>query len=311
MDILHKSKAEVFKRFVEWKAMVDSDVVCGDATATIPALRRSDRIRCRPDYYAEGAIIASNSTFDELRSFQEAMSSPIKTQWETAMELEMKSLSDNEVWELIELPKGCKLVGSKWVYKIKVDGDGYTERFNARLVAQGFTQTKGADYDETFSPVVRMESLQKVVGLAIQKKLKIHQLDVTTAFLNGKLQEEIYMKQPEGFVTKGREHLVCRLKRSLYGLKQSSRCWYATLDQYLKELGVLQSDSDPCVYIAAVDEMAIVGIYVDDIVIACGSEEQLKKFKSSICKRFNVKDLGKLHHFLGMKIVQDDVSGDI
>ena len=119
------------------------------------------------------------------------------------------------------------------------------ECFKARLVAQGFTQTKGADYDETFSPVVRMESLRTVVGLAIQKKLKIHPLDVTAAFLNGKLQEEIYMKQPEGFVTKVREHLVCRLKRSLYELKQSSRCWHATLDQYLKELGVLQSNSDP------------------------------------------------------------------
>ena len=94
------------------------------------------------------------------------MSSPIKTQWETAMELEMKSLSDNEVWELIELPKGRKTVGSKWVYKIKVDGDGYIECFKARLVAQGFTRTKGADYDETFSPVVRMESLRTVVGLA-------------------------------------------------------------------------------------------------------------------------------------------------
>ena len=118
--------------------------MCGDATATIPALQRSDRIRCRPDYYAEGSIIASNSTFDETRSFQEAMSSPIKTQWETAMELEMKSLSDNEVWELIELPKGHKPVGSKCVYKIKSDGDGYIERFKARLVAQGFSQTKGA-----------------------------------------------------------------------------------------------------------------------------------------------------------------------
>jgi len=140
----------------------------------------------------------------------------------------------------VELPENRKVIGSKWVYKVKVDSDGRVERYKARLVAQGFTQQRGADYDEAFSPVVRMESLRTVVGLLVRNGLRLHQLDVTTAFLNGKLEEVVYMRQPEGFVAKGREQLVCRLTRSIYGLKQSSRCWNSTTDGALKQLGFLQ-----------------------------------------------------------------------
>ena len=116
-------------------------------------------------------------------------------------------------------------------------------------MAQGYTQTKGADYDETFSPVVRMESLRMIVGLAAKHTLKLHQLDVTTAFLNGQLQEEVYMEQPDGFIAEGQEKVVCKLRRSIYGLKQSPRCLNTTLDTYMKEIGFLQSTGDPCVCI--------------------------------------------------------------
>ena len=112
-------------------------------------------------------------------------------------------------------------------------------------------------------------------------------------------------------MAEGNEHLVCQLKRSIYGLKQFPRCWNSTIDGYLKQLGFLQSNSDPCVYIAAVGEMVVVGVYVDDIVAVCKSEARLKEFKQGLCRKFDVKDLGKLHHFLGMKVVQDEVSGDI
>lgn len=279
-----------------------------DGTQLVP--RRSERVRHRPNYYAEGAHIAA-SGMEEPTSYQEAIANPNKSKWEEAMQAEMKSLESNHVWELVELPKDRKVIGSKWVYKVKMDGDGHVERYKARLVAQGFSQRRGDDYDETFSPVVRMESLRTVVGLAVRNGLSLHQLDVTTAFLNGKLEEVVYMRQPEGFVAEGNEHLVCRLKRSIYGLKQSSRCWNSTIDSYLKQMGFLQSNSDPCVYIAAVGEMAVVGVYVDDIVVACKSEVRMKEFKQSLCRKFDVKDLGKLHHFLGMKVVQDEVSGDV
>ena len=143
----------------------------------------------------------------------------------TAMKEEMKSVQENDVWDLVELPKDRKAVGSKWVFKVKTASDGSIERYKARLVAQGFSQKYGLDYDETFSPVVRPESIRTVIALAVKKGLKLHQMDVTTAFLNGELEEEVYMKQPEGFVADGQEHLVCKLRKSIYGLKQSPRCW--------------------------------------------------------------------------------------
>ncbi|CAB4011149.1 Hypothetical predicted protein, partial [Paramuricea clavata] len=130
------------------------------------------------------------------------------------MEKEMESLKTNEVWNLVQLPENRKAVSSKWVFRVKTDADGTVETHKARLVAQGFSQTFGDDYDETFSPVARFESV-RTVALAAQHGLKLHQMDVTTAFLNGDLKEEVYMKQPEGFTEKGKEHLVCRLSQFL------------------------------------------------------------------------------------------------
>lgn len=247
----------------------------------------------------------------EAHTVEGVLSTPEKAHWLKAMENEMKSLQENDVWELVQLPSGRKPVGSKWVFKVKTDENGKVERYKARLVAQGFTQKFGADYDETFSPVVRLESLRTLIALSVQQGLQLHQVDVTTAFLNGKLEEEVFMSQPEGFVTKGREHLVCRLKKSLYGLKQSPRCWNTALDQLLKEIGFVQSESDPCIYRESSGELFLLGVYVDDIVMASKSQARLKEVKKSLAKRFDIKDLGKLHHFLGMKIIQDEATGKV
>ena len=123
------------------------------------------------------------------------------------------------------------MVGCKWVFKHKLDVDGSIERHKTHLVAKGYSQQRGLDYDETFSPVARFESLRMLFALAVQDGLHVHQLDVTTAFLNGKLEEEVYMNHPEGFVEKGKEGLACQLKQSLYGLKQAPRCWNSVLDE--------------------------------------------------------------------------------
>ena len=133
------------------------------------------------------------------------------------MRTEIESLHDNRVWELVDLPECRKAVGSKWVFKAKTNADGTLERCKARLVAQGYSQKEDLDYDETFSPVVRSESVRSVIALASKNGLKLNQMDNTTAFLYGDLQEEVYMKQPKGFVAQGQEHLVCPLRKSLYG----------------------------------------------------------------------------------------------
>ena len=261
-------------------------------------LRRSGRQRKAPDLYGEWATVAG---LKEPKNYQEAMSTD-KVKWRAAMETEFVSLQKNEVWDLVRLPGGFKAIGSKWVFKTKVTPEGSIERHKARLVAQGFNQKYGMDYDETCSPVVRSESVRTVITLAAKKKLLVHQMDVTTAFLNGMLEEEVYMKQPEGFEQKGQEDLVCRLKKSIYGLKQSPRCWNAVLDQHLKSNNLKQSSADPCIYTSTEGETVIVAVYVDDILITTEKEKTMRKINKLISERFEVKDLGILNSFLGVQV---------
>ena len=177
---------------------------------------------------------------------EEALKNDHAKEWKIAADQEYHSLMENDTWELTKLPEGRKPIGSKWVFKVKYRSDGTVERFKGRLVAKGFAQTY--DYDETFSPVLRFSSIRALLAFAVQNDMLIHQMDVVTAFLNGKLDEEIYMHQPDGYVVQGKEHLVCRLKKSLYGLKQSPRCWNTVFQQYMESIGFEQSPADSCVY---------------------------------------------------------------
>ena len=199
-------------------------------------MRRSTRERKRPDFY--GTYVNATDSLVEPVTVEEALSSVDKEKWKSAMEAEFKSLQSNEVWKLVETPKDARVVNCKWVFKCKLGEDGSILRHKAHLVAQGYSQRPGLDYKETFSPVARFESVRAVLALAAQMDLKIHQMDVATAFLNGELQELVYMNQPKGFVENGKEEMVCRLRRSIYGLKQSPRCWNSALDEHLKENSV-------------------------------------------------------------------------
>ena len=273
-------------------------------------LRRSERVKRPTDFYGERVCIA-NGEPGEPRTVAEARASPQKKEWESAMKSEMKSLMQNDVWDLVELPNGRNAVGCKWVFKKKSDAEGNVERYKARLVAQGFAQRYGQDYDETFCPVVRFESVRTVIALAAKYGLKLHQMDITTAFLNGDLKESIYMKQPEGYTVKGKEKFVCKLKKSLYGLKQSPRCWNEALDKHLKKMGFEQANSDPCIYTASGGELFLIAVYVDDIILAGRSDQRMKEVKDAIAGKFTVKDLGELHHFLGVKVIQNKESNSI
>jgi len=172
-------------------------------------------------------------------------------------------------------------------------------------VAQGFNQKSSIDYDETFYPVVRFESVRTIIALAAKHNLQLRQVDITTAFLNGELKEDIFMKQPKGFEIKGREHMVCKLKRSIYGLKQASRCWNQALDNHLKHMGLKPSTNDPCIYtMNSGGEFFILAVYVDDIIILVGkSTARIQQIIKEIAEKFDVKEMGKLHHFLGVIVI--------
>jgi histone deacetylase 1/2 len=208
---------------------------------------------------------------------------------------------ENNTWTLSTPPTGRNAIGSKWIFKVKCKPDGSVDRYKARLVAQGFSQSPGVDYEETYSPVVHRSSLRALLSYGIERGMFIHQMDVVTAFLNGTLTEEIYMKQPDGFISPGNEDLVCKLNRSLYGLKQSPRCWNLVLDEFLKSLGFSPSSADQCVYTRDVNGVkTILAVYVDDIVILSDSEQSIQEIKKSLCAKFKMKDLEHVHFCLGI-----------
>lgn len=177
----------------------------------------------------------------------------------------MDTLDKNEAWDLVEFPTGRKPIGSKWVFKKKLNAAGKVEKYKARLVAKGYSQVEGIDFGEIFAPIAKMTSIIFLLSIVVAFDLEVEQMDVKTAFLHGDLEEEIYMKQPEGFAVKGKKELVCKLKKSLYGLKQSPRMWYQKLYTYLLGLGFSRSKDDHYVYFKLVgDHFIYIALYVDD-----------------------------------------------
>jgi len=226
--------------------------------------------------------------------------------WHDASQQEYDALHQHGVWELCELPPGRKAVGCRWVYRIKTNADGTVERYKARLVAKGFSQKPHLDYTETFAPVAKFASLRTVLALAAAEDMEVHTMDVSSAFLNGDLDEEIYMAQPEGFAAPGQEHLVCRLKKSLYGLKQSPRQWYQKLHATFVSLGFSRCASDHCVWVWAKDGIkVIIPAYVDDLTIACKHTPTLKHIKAELHKQYKMHDLGPIKYILGIEIIRD------
>jgi hypothetical protein len=216
---------------------------------TIEAPHRSQRVKrsAIPDDYKVYNTEIAHMEGDPA-SHEEAMRSAHSSKWLEAMEDEMKLMSSNDVWDLVEIPKGAKTVGCKWVYKIKRDSRGNIEKYKARLVAKGYTQIEGEDYNETLSPVSCKDSFRIIMALVAHFDLELHQMDVKTTFLNGDLEENVYMKQPKGFVVNGKEHVGCRLKKSIYGLKQASRQWNLKFDDTIKRFGFEPNIEDNYVY---------------------------------------------------------------
>ena len=267
--------------------------------------RRSGRVIRKPDRY-EANVIVTDTNDEDPASYQEAMVDPDKDEWQNAMNLEMESMDFNSVWTLVDLPEGFKPIGCKWIYKRKRGADGRVETFKARLVAKGYTQKEEVDYKETFSPVAMLKSIRILLSIAAALDYEIWQMDVKTAFLNGDLEEEIYMSQPDGYAQKGQEHKVCKLLKSIYGLKQASRSWNLKFDETIKSYGFQQSIDEACVYKLIKDRSVVfLVLYVDDILIIGNNVKILSDVKKWMAEQFQMKDLGNASYVLGIQIISD------
>ncbi|WRX23199.1 Reverse transcriptase [Theobroma cacao] len=222
------------------------------------------------------------------------------------MKSELDSMDYNKVWTLVDPSEGIKPIGCKWIYKRKTGSDGKVETFKARLVAKGFTQREGIDYEDTFLPVAMVKSIRILLSIAAHLDYEIWQMDVKIAFLNGDLEERIYMTQSEGFIKKGHEHKVCELHRSIYGLKQASRSWNIRFDTAIKSYNFQQNVDKPCVYKRIQDKKVIfLVLYVDGILLIGNDIGMLSTVKGWLNHQFNMKDLGEASYVLGIKLIRD------
>lgn len=245
----------------------------------------------------------------EPMTLEDALKSPQAQEWLRAVNLEMASLLSNETWDAVECPPGITPIPCKWVLKIKRNEIGEIERFKARLVAKGFRQIPGVDYNEIFSPVVRMPTVRTMLALAAAKGWKLHHLDIDTAFLHGKLQEPIYMEAPEGFEFGGK---VLKLKKCIYGLKQAPKVWYDTLRSKFESQGFVISYSDNSMLVkSSKDDKAFALIYVDDQILTGPDDDLNMQVKEEILKTFPGKDLGEAHFFVGMRLQRDFEKGTL
>jgi hypothetical protein len=249
--------------------------------------------------------VVSNACFVskvEPKNVKEALTDEF---WIEAMQEELNQFKRNEVWDLVPRPEGVNIIGTKWVYRNKSDESGVVTRNKARLVAQGYSQIEGVDFDETFAPVARLESIRLLLGVACILKFKLFQMDVKSAFLNGYLNEEVYVEQPKGFVDPNYPDHVYRLKKALYGLKQAPRAWYERLTKFLVQQGYRKGETDKTLFVREEKgKFMIAQIYVDDIVFGGMSDPMVKMFVNQMQSEFEMSLVGELTYFLGLQVKQ-------
>lgn len=248
--------------------------------------------------------IMSQSTTDPTKieplNPKSALTIPV---WKQAMQEEFDALQKQNTWTPVPLPQVKNLLSCKWLFKIKKNADGTVARHKAHLVARGFSQEYGIDYEETFSPVVRHTTIRLILGLAAHHNWTLHQLDDKNAFLHGFLTEEVYMSQPPGFEDMEKSTLVCKLHKSLYGLKQTPRAWNERFTTFLPTIGFQSSYVDPSLFVKTTTTSQVyLLLYVDDIILTGNNESLIAETKATLQQEFDMKDLSKLHFFLGLEI---------
>ena len=270
---------------------------------TRPNLRDRGLIR-RPSRYETNVV-----EYEIPATFEEAMESKDSVNWIDAIDKELQAHQDNRTWSLVERKPGMKTIDSKWVFRKLKNTEGEVCRFKARLCARGFMQKKGVDFSETFAPVVRYDSLRMLLAIIASRDLELTQFDVQTAFLYGKLDEEIFMEVPDGLCVgeSVAKDPVCRLEKSLYGLKQAPRCWNREFSAFLKEFRFKETDADKCIFVGHVGQSTVyLALYVDDGLIAAESREILEFVLEHLRKAFKIT-IGDASLFVGMQIERDRV----
>lgn len=281
----------------------DNEQASSEETHNTRVLRDRSALR-RPVRFEDFIMSAIVNEGEEPKTYKQALKSLHNAKWLEAMENEMKSLKENNTWILVDRPKDRKLISCKWLFKIKTNADGSLDKYKARLVARGYTQEEGVDYYDTFSPVARMTTIRSILSIAANEGLTLSQFDVVTAFLNGLLDEDIYMSQPEGF--SDGTNKVCKLKRSLYGLKQSPRCWNKCIVDYLKTIEFKQCVTDPCLFIRnRRGNKIILALYVDDGLIASTNQKDAVELMAELKQKFKITTK-PASHFLGLEIYKDN-----
>lgn len=280
-----------------------------DSTNRENDLRRSTREKRKPAKFNDDNFVYDNDfvyvnyvNANIPNSYNEAMTNENHEKWTEAMTREMHSLLNNKTWVSVEKPKDKKILDTKWVYTIK-NGEVY----KARLVVRGYQQSEFID--DIYSPVAKMQSLKILLSYCCNNGLIIHQMDVETAFLNGKVKSEVYVKQPPGFEDGTDE--VLKLDKALYGLRESPRAWYDCFDEYLRDLKLERSKNDNCLFILKEENDIHIILFVDDLLICCRDKERLNEIKCLLQERFKMKDSGIIKTYLGINIDYDFKIGEL
>lgn len=283
----------------------------GGTNRRYPVRERRPTIRFADQQQQLSYMMESNE-IDVPTTVEEAKSSPEADEWQRAMQDEYNSLIINKTWELVDLPQGRTLVDNKWVFALKRDSDNNIKRYKCRLVAKGFSQKAGIDFNETFSPVIKHSTLRLFFSIAAETNEALEHIDVETAFLNGVLEEEVFMRQPDGFIDKENKNKVCRLYKAIYGLKQASYVWNKRVDEVLLNFGLKKSKLEPCVYFSVKNNsFLIIGVYVDDFLLISNDKIKKQSLKAELEKHFKIKDLGPVKQILGINVTKDEKTGEI
>lgn len=249
------------------------------------------------------SLLSTISQIQEPTSYNEACRNE---EWIKAMNKELDALENNQTWTVMPLPQNKKAIGSKWVYKVKLNPDGSVERYKARLVAKRYNQIYGIDYLDSFSPVAKVITIRILLALSTSRGWLLNQLDINNAFLHGFLDEEVYLQPPQGY-GKAKKGEVCKLNKSLYGLKQASRQWHLEFCNKLLEIDFKQSSHDHCLFIKGErDNFIALVVYVDDVFIPVPNEILIQEVKKQLHETFTIKDLGVASYFLGIELLKTE-----